>query len=239
MDGEFTVTEHLEELRRRIILSLAAVMLATLASIPFSSFILKFLKQPAAGSIGRLVFFGPEEAFVIYMKISFISGLIVSFPFIMFQLWAFISPAIGEKIKRQALVFVFFSSLVFILGCAFSYFVLLPAALKLLLGLGGTDLEPMISAARYVSFVSGLILACGIVFEMPVLSFFLTKIGIINAKMLRKQFKYAIVAIAIAAAVITPTGDAFNMTMLALPMLILYEVSIWVSYFAGNRTAPR
>lgn len=238
MEKQFTVTEHLEELRKRIILSLAVIIFATLASIPASPQVLQFLKHPAYGMIEKLVYFGPEEAFLVYMRISFTSGLIISFPVIMFQLWAFISPALGKSIKKAAMLFVVFSSGVFIAGCAFSYFILIPTALKFLLSLGGEELEPMISAARYISFITGLILASGLVFEMPVLSFFLTKAGVINAAGLRKQFKYALIAIVIASAVITPTGDAFNMAMLALPMLILYEISIWVSYLSRRRKRP-
>lgn len=237
MEREFTVTEHLEELRRRAIVSIITVILASLASVPLSSHILAFLRLPAMGLIDRLVFFGPEEAFLIYIRVSLMAGLIISFPVIIFQSWAFISPAIGGRIKKQSLYFVFFSSLAFMSGCAFAYIYLLPAALKFLLGLGTGELEPMISATRYISFVCSIMLACGFVFEMPVLSFFLTKIGAINAGILRRKFKYAFIAIAIIAAVITPTGDAFNMAALALPMLILYEVSIWVSYFAGKRKA--
>ena len=234
MEREFTVTEHLEELRRRIIISLAVIIAVTLASFPASSTILKILKYPSAGFIERLVYFAPEEAFLLYMRVSFVAGLIISFPVIMFQLWAFLSPAIEERIKKHALLFVAFSTIVFILGCAFAYFILLPTALKFLLSMGKGELEPVISATRYISFVTGFMLACGLVFEMPVLSFFLTKIKLISARMLRRQFKYAAVIIVIAAAVITPTADAFNMILLALPMIVLYEASIWVSFFAGK-----
>ena len=135
MDGEFTVIEHLEELRRRALFSLLALILATAISIPFSPDILKFLKHPSGDVIDRLVFFGPEEAFLIYMRISVSVGLVIAFPVLLFQLWAFLSPAIEERFRKQALSFVFFSSLVFFLGCAFSYFILLPAALKFLLGI--------------------------------------------------------------------------------------------------------
>lgn len=234
MEKEFTITEHLDELRRRIIISIAVLILATLASVPFSPQILQLLKEPASGSIQRLAYFSPEEAFLIYMRISFVTGLVISFPVLIFQVWAFVSPAIGHNIKRSAFLFVFFSSAVFAAGCLFSYFIMLPTALKFLLSLGKNELEPVISATRYISFVTGIILACGAVFEMPVLSFFLTRIGILKASWMRKQFKYAFIAIVIAAAVITPTGDAFNMAMLAIPMLILYEASIWVSYIAGR-----
>jgi Twin arginine targeting (Tat) protein translocase TatC len=237
MYGEFTLTEHLEELRKRVIISLLALMITTAASIPFSPVVLKFLKHPSGGVIERLVFFGPEEAFLVYMRISLTVGLVIALPVVLFQLWAFLSPAIDKRFKKYALLFVLFSFVVFLLGCAFSYFILLPASLKFLLNIGKGDLEPVISAARYISFVTGLILACGIVFEMPVLSFFLSRIGAINAGMLRRKFLYAVVVILIAAAVITPTGDAFNMLMLAIPMLGLYEVSIWVSFICGKRRA--
>lgn len=209
----------------------------TAASVPLSSSMLRILKRPAAGLIDRLVFFGPEEAFLIYMRISFVCGLTLAFPVIMYQLWAFVSPAIGERIRRRAFVFVAFSTAVFAVGCAFSYLVLLPAALRFLLSLGSGELEPVISATRYISFVTGLVLACGCVFEMPVLSFFLTRAGVINAALLRTKYLYAVVAIAVVAAVITPTGDAFNMLMLALPMIALYEASIWVSRIAGKERA--
>ena len=236
MNKEFTVTEHLEELRRRILFSLAAVIISALVIMPLASYILKFLRSPASGSIERLVYFGPEEAFLLYMRVSLIAGLIVSFPVIMFQFWAFVSPAINRNVRKHALVFVFFSSLVFILGCAFAYYVLLPMALNFLLNIGRGELEPVISATRYIAFVTGFMLACGLVFEMPVLSYFLTKIGLISAASLRRKFKYAVIIIVVAAAVITPTGDAFNMILLALPMFALYEVSIWVSFFAKKGT---
>jgi sec-independent protein translocase protein TatC len=239
MCGDFTVTEHLDELRKRVIISLIALMLAAIAVVPFAPVILKYLKQPSGGAIERLVYFGPEEAFLIYMRLSISAGLILALPVILFQIWAFLSPAINKRFKRYSPVFVLFSFLAFLAGCLFAYFILLPTALKFLLNIGKADLEPVISATRYISFVTGLILACGIVFEMPVASFFLTRIGIINAGMLRRKFLYAVIIILIAAAVLTPTGDAFNMLMLALPMVVLYEASIWVSFFFGNKEVSK
>lgn len=234
MYGEFTITEHLEEMRKRMIFSLIALVLATAVSLPLAPVILKFLKYPSGGAIERLVFFGPEEAFLIYMRMALSAGLVISLPVVLFQLWAFFSPAIDARFRRHALVFVALSFLVFLAGCLFSYFILLPTALKFLLNIGKGDLEPVISATRYISFTTGLILACGAVFEMPIISFFLTRIGVINAGMLRRKFLYAVIIIMIASAVITPTGDAFNMLMLAIPMFALYEVSIWVSFFSGK-----
>ena len=166
------------------------------------------------------------------MRIALLSGLIIAMPIILYQVWVFIAPAIEERLKRRATYFVILCSLAFIAGCFFAYFILIPPAIKFLLSFAKDELEPVISASKYISFVISLILACGLVFQMPILSLILTKLGIINPQILRKKYKYAIVIIFIVAAIITPTPDAFNMLILALPMLFLYELSIWVSFLA-------
>ena len=237
MDRELPFLAHLEELRRRIIISLVTLIAGALVCLPFSPQILKILKLPASDAIGRLAFFSPQDAFVIYMRIGFMGGLILAFPVIAYQFWVFVSPAIEERFKKNAALPAFFCVCAFISGCAFSYFILLPKALAFLLGMGSEDLEPVISATNYVSFVTTMIVSCGLVFQMPVLSFLLTRAGLVNSRMLRKKFKYAVVIIFIIAAVITPTVDAFNMLILALPMLFLYEASIWVSAIVGRRSS--
>lgn len=235
MEKPLTLAGHLDELRKRIIVCLITAGIATILSLPFASFLLKFLKQPAAGLIQKLAFFGPQEAFLIYIRISFFCGLIISMPVILYQLFAFAAPAIEERIRRQAGVFVFFCSISFISGCLFAYFILIPPALKFLLSFAKDDLEPVISAAKYISFVVSIVFASGLVFQMPVLSFILTRLGIINSRILRGRYKYALVIILIVAAIITPTPDAFNMLMIAVPMIFLYELSIWVSYFSRHK----
>lgn len=232
MERELTLVEHLNELRKRIILSLVALGIASVVSLPFAVNLLKILKLPASGLIERLAFFSPQEAFLIYMRIAFLCGLIISMPIILYQIWAFIAPAIEERLKRHATYFIIFCSLAFITGCLFAYFILIPPALKFLLSFAKEDLEPVISASKYISFVASLILGCGLVFQMPALSLILTKLGIINSRILRKKYKYAIVIIFVVAAIITPTPDAFNMLILALPMFFLYELSIWIAFFA-------
>lgn len=229
-----TFVGHLEELRKRIIISLIALAIASAAAFPLSAKILKILKLPAAGLIQKLAFFGPTEAFAAYLKIAIVSGFIISMPVLLYQTWKFVSPALDEGVRRHALTFIVFSFASFISGCLFSYFLLLPAALKFLLSFGGAELEPVISIGKYCSFAVAIILCTGLVFEMPVLSFILTKAGLITPRFLRRRFKYAILVIFIAAAVITPTPDVFNMILLAIPMIFLYEVSVWVSYLASN-----
>ncbi|MCM8757618.1 MAG: twin-arginine translocase subunit TatC [Candidatus Omnitrophica bacterium] len=230
MDKELTLKEHLEELRRRIIVSLVCLGVATTLSFPFSDYILKVLKFPAKGLIEKLVFFGPQDAFLIYMRIAFLSGAIFSFPIILYQLWAFILPALEEKFKKYTFLFIILSTLFFIGGCFFAYFILIPAALKFLLSFGDKELIPVISATRYISFLLSIILVSGLIFEMPLLSLILTKMGIINHRILRKKYKYAILVILIFSAIVTPTVDAFNMLLLAIPILVLYELSIWFSF---------
>jgi sec-independent protein translocase protein TatC len=232
---DLTVTGHLDELRRRIIIALAALIGAAILCLPASSAILYALKLPAKGAIDKLVYFSPEEALLIYMRVSIIAGIVLAFPILAYQAWAFTAPALGKDFKKYTVYFVFASAFAFAAGCAFAYFALLPASLSFLLTIGRGELEPVISATRYISFVTGFILACGAVFEMPVAAFFLGRTGVISAGLMRKKLKYAFVAILIAAAIITPTGDAFNMMILALPMIVLYELSIWVVFFASKR----
>ena len=235
MDKPLTLVEHLNELRKRIIISLIALGIATIGSLAFSSRLLEVLKLPAKGAIEKLAFFSPEEAFLIYMRIAFLSGFVISMPVILYEFWAFISPAIENRLRRHATSFILFCSLAFIIGGLFAYFILIPPALKFLLGFAKDQLQPVISASKYISFVISLILGSGLVFQMPVLSFILTKLGIINAQILRKKYKYAIIVIFVIAAIITPTPDAFNMLILACPMLFLYELSIWVSFLVKRK----
>lgn len=235
MEKELTLVGHLSELRSRIIVCLAALAIGSLASLSFASVILGVLRLPAAGLIERLVFFSPQEAFAIYMQVAVLCGWFISMPVILYQLWRFISPAIEERLKRHISSLIFFCFIAFVCGGLFAYFILIPPALKFLLSFAKEELEPVISAQKYISFMSGLIWGCGFVFQMPLLSFIFTKTGMINARMLRSKYKYALIAILIIAAGITPTTDVFNMLILALPMVFLYELSIWVSALAYRR----
>ena len=235
MDKELTLVEHLEELRKRIIISLVAVIAVSVIAFPFTSRALAILKYPSSGLITKLAFFSPQEAFLIHLKISFFVGLLISMPIILYQLWVFVSPAIDERVRKSGMAFLISSTGAFICGALFGYFILIPTAIKFLMSFSGDGLEPVISVTSYISFVIGLILASGLVFEMPVLSYLLSRIGIISPRLLRGKWKYAVIVIFIISAIVTPTPDAFNMTILAIPMLLLYEVSIWVSKAAAGR----
>lgn len=181
------------------------------------------------------MFFSPTEALTLYLNISLAAGLVLSMPFILYQAWKFAEPAVAGSIKSGPVLFVLSVTLAFASGALFSYFFLLPPALRFLLGFGGPDLQPMISAQSYISFVVWTVLGTGLVFEMPVISYMLSRLGIIDHRTLRAKYSYAVVAILVAAAIITPTPDIFNMLLLAAPMLLLYELSIWIARFAGKR----
>lgn len=235
MEKEFTLVEHLRELRARIIVCLVAFGISILVIWPFTSAILWMLKLPAAGLIEKLAFFSPQEAFTIYMQVAMFCAGIISMPVIIYEFWQFIAPAMEARLRRKVSFFIIFCFLAFVMGGAFAYFVLIPPALKFLLSFANGQLMPIISAQKYFSFLTTLILGCGLIFQMPILTLILTKLKIITARFLRNKYKYAIVIILILAAVITPTTDIMNMILLAAPMILLYEISIWVAFFAGPK----
>lgn len=228
-DNSLSLIEHLDELRRRMVQCLLPFFAAVLFSGFFVKKIISFLQFPAKGAIGKLSFFTPQEVALVYLKVAILTGLVISLPFILYHIWKFISPALEDRHKRHAIGFIFFTWLSFFIGAGFCFFCLLPVSLKFLIGLAGDELVPVISISKYISFVLVLTLGCGLVFEMPVLTWILTKLRILNAGILRKKRKYAAVIILIVAAIITPTTDPFNMFLLAVPMYMLYEISIWIS----------
>ncbi len=231
MDLSRPFLEHLEELRRRLLICLLTLVVASAACFPFATAVLGFLKRPAA-CVEQLAFFGPEEALLVLVRIGLFCGVFLAAPVILWQLWLFVAPAVSRRVKRSAALFVVASTAVFFLGGSFAYFVLLPAALRFLLGLATDTLVPLLSASRYVSFVTGFILACGLVFQMPVVMFFLGRLGVARPAWLRRRYGPALVVIFVLAAVITPTTDVVNMLFLALPMVALYELSIWSCWLA-------
>ncbi|OGX14620.1 MAG: twin arginine-targeting protein translocase TatC [Omnitrophica WOR_2 bacterium GWC2_44_8] len=228
-DKELSLIEHLDELRSRIIYCLIPFVIAVLCSTPFVKAFLAFLRIPAEGVIKELAFFSPEEVAFVYMKIALFSGFILSLPVILYQIWVFISPAIAQRQKKYIVSFIFWAFFAFLCGCAFGYLLLVPFSLKFLIGLAGKELTPVIALNKYIGFVLALIAGCGIAFELPVVVWLLARLGIVNSAFLRKKRRYAIAIIFIAAAVITPTTDPVNMTLMALPMLVLYELSIWIA----------
>lgn len=237
-EKELTLIGHLDELRKRLIFCLVPFFIAVLFSAPLAKTFLTFLRIPASGVIDKLAFFSPQEVAIVYMKIAIFSGLILSLPIILYQIWGFISPALEERQKKNAASFVFWAFFAFICGCAFGYLILIPFSLKFLISLAGAELTAVISLSKYIGFVLALAGGSGFAFELPVVIWLLTRLGIVNSRFLRQKRRYAVAIIFIAAAVITPTTDPFNMALMALPMLVLYELSIWISRWNQPKPKP-
>jgi sec-independent protein translocase protein TatC len=221
---EMSFLDHLEELRKRVIRCLFFIIIFSIVAYFFSEQIINFVSKP----IPHLYFMSPTEAFAIRIKLSLIVGLIVSVPVIFYQAWQFVVPGLLEKEVRIVIPVVVSSTVFFLTGAVFCFFLVLPVGIKFLLGFGTEKLSPLIKITDYINFISYMTLAFGAVFELPVLSYFLAKIGVISAPTLRKGRRYAIVIILIVAAALTPGPDIFSQLMLAGPLYILYEISIIV-----------
>lgn len=222
----YTFIQHLEEFRRRILYCLLSLVIFSAVSYAYAGKIIYFLAKP----IGKLVFIQPTEAFVAYIKISIFCGFFLSLPVVIYNIWVFIGPGLLPKERHCVLLYAPLSILLFLTGCAFSCFVIIPFGVKFLTSYGSQWLAPMISVGSYITFVSVMIIVFGFVFELPVVISFLSRLGIVNRRMLRKNRRYAILIIFIVAAILTPP-DVFTQFMMAVPLLILYELSI---LFASN-----
>jgi len=227
--NEMPFLEHLEELRRRLLKAGLTVVAASIGAWFFTD---KVIDQ-VAGLVGEVYFMAPTEAFLVKLKISLIMGIMVAVPIISYQLWKFISPGLYNKEKKLVVPVVLATTFFFILGASFCYFIVLPAALRFLMDYGTENMNPLISVGSLLSFCAYMVLAFGIVFELPVVSFFLGRVGIISHRTLSKGRRYAVVLALILGAVLTPP-DLFSQMMLAGPLLILYEISIWLVRLTGK-----
>lgn len=222
--------QHLEEIRRRIIWCILSVIIASVISYNFADKIIYHLARP----IGRLVFIQPAEAFVAYIKIAIFFGLFISFPIILYHILAFVIPGLKVNERKYLIYFIPFAALLFFAGAGFAYFIMIPFCVKFLLSYSSDWLQPMITIGGYISFFCMVILIFGAVFELPIVILFLTRLGIINSSFLRKNRKYAILIIFIIAAIFTPP-DVFSQIIMAIPLLILYEISIFISHLGKRK----
>jgi len=230
--------EHLEELRTRIFRALMGVAVAFILSLSFCSPLWTFVCQPAATALKTLGYpqtlkmITPMESFnIIWFKMPIICAIFISSPWILYQVWAFISPGLYRRERRWAAPFILGSAGLFITGGVFAYFVIFRYGLTFLLSIGqGNYVEPMVSMTEYFDLFVNVILGVGLVFEMPVLIFFLTLLRIVSPGFLLNHSRYAILAIFIIAAIVTPTPDVFNLMLFATPMCLLFYVGIFGSY---------
>jgi sec-independent protein translocase protein TatC len=238
--GDMTILDHLEELRRRLIFILAALCVATIASYFFTDTLFAWIRWPldAASPEHKITlnYMRLVESFNMRVKLAFVAGIFITIPITLFHLWRFISPGLHMHEKRRILPLVFWSTLLFFAGSALCYFWVMPITIRFLLEIAPVDITPVLTVSEYISFVMWTTISFGAVFELPLIALFLGKMGIINWRMLSKGRRYAIVGILFAAAVITPSTDALSMVLLALPLYMLYEVSIWLLRFrVANR----
>lgn len=234
------LTSHLKELRKRLILSFIAVVTGFIVCYAFSQDLFDILSKPLLKMMpsgSSLIFTSVAEAFFTYMKVAFIAGLILASPFVLFQVWAFVTPGLYRHEKRYVIPFVAAGSFFFALGILFAYFVAIPVGFKFLLGYATDFIKPMPSMKEYLSFSIKFLLAFGLVFEFPVVLVLLARIGVVDAKILARHRKYAILLIFIFAAVMTPP-DVISQLLMAIPLMGLYELSIILSRIFGKKAKP-
>ena len=237
-DSKMSFMEHLGELRVRIVRALTALLIGTVIALPFSQYIVDWLAKPVTKLNYTLVFTAPAEAFWVQMKVGLIAGVFIASPAILWQVWAFIAPGLHTHERKYALPFVIIGSALFIIGGAFSLYVVTPYAIAFLLSYARPGLTPMITIQNHVDFLLKFTLAFGAVFELPLALTILARVGVVNAKMLARNRKYAILGAFIAGAVLTPTPDAFNQTLMAGPLILLYEVGIVCARIFGKKRTP-
>jgi len=221
------VLGHLAELRKRLIRSVIAVIITTIVSFIFAEQIFEILKTP--GQDISLIYIEMTEMIGTYMRVSLFSGILLAMPYLTYEFIMFLSPALTRGEKKNVYLILPWIALMFAGGIAFGYFILLPPAINFLITFGSDIAIPQIKIGNYVSIVTRLLLAIGLVFEMPVLTTFLARIGIITPQWLANKRKLAIIFAFILAAIITPTFDPINQSLVALPLIVLYEMSIWLA----------
>ncbi len=234
---EMPLTEHLRELRYRLIVSIIAFLIGSAVSFYFASYVFEFLKEPVVRSYPEveLITLSPTEPLFILIKISLAVGFILAFPVILYQMWRFVEPALYSHEKRMFVPLLLSSISLFILGALFAYYVVLPLALKFLLGLGFTQLmaTPYLSVDTYVSFVLKMVIAFGIAFQMPIVLYVLQRAGIITPEQLAKFRKYFIVVAFLIGAIIAP--DVSTQILMAIPLILLYEISVLLGKMATKK----
>ena len=224
-----SIQYHLVELRKRLLISVSSVIIGTFIAFAFHRYILEFLSRPLAGTQSNnssLVFTEVTELFSITMKISILGGIIISLPILFYQVVLFIAPGMTSKEKKYLLVFLPGTMIAFIIGIFFGYFVLLPPALHFLITFGEGIAEPMIRIGNYISLLVNLLFWMGLAFETPFIMLMIAKLGIVHPRKMASFRKYSLVLAFILAAFITPTFDPVNQTIVALPLVVLYEIGI-------------
>ncbi len=230
-EGAMTIWEHLNELRKRLFIGVVAMVVTSALSFAFAEQIIGVLATPMGG-IQNFLSIEVTENLSVYMRVSLLSGFIFALPIILYELLAYIMPGLTDTEQKWVLISIPFATLLFLAGVAFTYFVILPTSIPFLLSFLGIKTTPRPSF--YIEFVTGLMFWIGVLFEMPLVMFMLAKLGLVTAGFLMRGWRYAMVIIAVAAAVITPTSDPINMGLLMAPLIVLYFLSVGLAAIAGR-----
>lgn len=237
-EARMTLIEHLGELRSRIIKIAAVFVLAAIVTWFFRERLFYFLLAPAGDEFQNqtLVVTAVGEQFISDMKLALWSAFVLAIPVLLYQAWAFVAPAVGDMGRVTTYIVITLASSLFLAGIAFGYYFVLPAGLQFLLFWDSDRYETMITPTYYLSFTTRFLLACGIVFELPAATYVCAKLGLIDANLLKKYRKHAVVGNTILAAAITPSPDPFTMIMLAVPLVAMYELSIVIARYVNPTT---
>ncbi len=227
---EMTLQEHLEELRTRLVYSALSVIVGFVLGLVVSMRLVRLMERMSG--LGPLLAISPTESFTIFMKVALYVGIALSMPVLIYQIIRFLAPGLTRREKQYVYRAIPFVTGMFVLGVLFSFFIVIPRALRFLHGFGGSTFTSEFRASEVISFYMTLLIWVGIVFELPIVMYVLAKIGVVTARLLGSLRKYALIVIMIAAAIITPTPDPFNMFMVAAPMYALYELGIILARFA-------
>lgn len=231
---------HLGELRKRLTYVAIVVVVCVIGAFIEKDWVLFVLLRPLENTdVNELTTLGVTEAFMQVLKVSIYAGLIIALPYILYQFWAFIMPALYENERRSVIPYVAFTTGLFLAGVAFAYFIVLPVGLRFMVGYGGEYFNNLLQAERYITFVSMFILAFGVVFELPLIMMLLAWAGIVDHVRMRKVRKYAILVMAVIAMIFTPSQDPLSMALMLIPLLLLYEFGIWLSRAALRRRLKR
>lgn len=226
-----SIWDHLNELRKRLFIGVVAMVVTSGLSFVFASQIIDILATPLGG-MQNFLSIEVTENLGVFMRVSLLSGFIFAMPIMLYEILAFVMPGLTEEERRWVYLSIPFATILFLAGVSFSYFVMLPTAIPFLISFLGIKTTPRPSV--YIDFVTGLMFWVGVVFEMPLVMFMLAKLGLVTANFLLKGWRYAIVIIAVAAAVITPTSDPINMGILMVPLIALYFMSVGLASIAGR-----
>ncbi|HVP68636.1 MAG TPA: twin-arginine translocase subunit TatC [Anaeromyxobacteraceae bacterium] len=234
--------DHLTELRTRLIRAIAGIAVGVGVAGWFSDYIFRWVMRPVLESLPEkeraLNYTSYLEPFLVYLKVALYGGLFIAAPWVLYQLWLFVAPGLYKREKKVVVPFIVTGTALFYLGVAFTYFVVMPFAFPALASIAGPDMRPLLTMREQLTLVLAMMLGFGIVFEVPVIIAFLAMVGLVTPQFLAKYRRHAILVNVILAAIITPTGDPFNLALMAIPMILFYEIGILAARIVGKKKAP-